>query len=153
METTFTPPNPFDPAYAASTALPSTVSKRRYWSGAVLSGLSVAFLLFDGTIKLTQLQPVIDSMEHLGYPAQLARGIGLLELVLLALYVVPRTATLGAVLWTGFLGGAIATHLRVGDPWLSHTCFPVYIALLLWAGLYLRDDRPGALLRGAAARS
>jgi hypothetical protein len=120
------------------------------WTGLTLSGLSAAFLLFDASIKLVKSQPVIDSFAQLGYPDQLARGIGLLELACLALYLIPRTAPLGALLLTGFLGGAISTHLRVGDPWLSHTLFPIYVALLLWGGLYLRDQRPRALLRAGA---
>jgi hypothetical protein len=122
----------------------------RFWTGVTLSGLGAAFLLFDAGIKLATIQPVIDSFARLGYPAEFARGIGLLELGCLALYLARRTAIVGALLLTGFLGGAISTHLRVADPWLSHTLFPLYVALLLWGGLYLRDARTRALLRASA---
>lgn len=125
---------------------------RRSWAGVALSGLAVAFLALDGAIKLVPIQPVVEAFQHLGVPLQLASSIGVLQLACLALYVVPRTAPLGALLLTGFLGGAISTHLRVGDPLFSHTLFPSYVALLLWAGLALRDPRPLALLRGSAAR-
>ncbi|MES1177160.1 MAG: DoxX family protein, partial [Myxococcales bacterium] len=81
-----------------------------------------------------------------GYPDSLARGLGLLELACIACYVIPRTAVLGAILLTGFLGGAISTHLRIGDPFFSHTVFPVYVALMVWGGLYLRNETLRALL-------
>ena len=159
METTFDPTDrvsttssPRTGSAASPGGSSSAISKRRLWSGVGASGLAVAFLLFDGGIKLVKIQPVIDSFEQLGYPSGLARGIGVLELVCLALYVIARTATLGAVLLTGFLGGAISTHVRVGDPLFSHTLFPIYVALLLWGGLALRDPRPLVLLRGASAR-
>jgi hypothetical protein len=122
-----------------------SLSKRRPVLGLALSGLGAAFLLFDSVIKLVKIQPVVESFAQLGYPEQAARGVGLLELCCLALYLVPRTAALGAVLLTGFLGGAISTHLRVGDPWLSHTLFPLYVAAFVWGGLALRDPRPSLL--------
>jgi hypothetical protein len=100
----------------------------------------VLFLLFDAGIKLARIQPVIDSFASLGWP-ELSRPLGLLELVLLAIYVFPRTGVLGAVLLTGYLGGAVATHLRIADPLLTHTLFPVYVGALLWGGLVLRDAR------------
>jgi hypothetical protein len=152
METTFDPTQPFELAHARSASRSPAVSRRRHWSGVTASGLAVAFLLFDGGIKLLNIQPVVDAFAHLGYPVQLACGIGLLELACLALYVIPRTACFGALLLTGFLGGAISTHVRIGDPWFSHTLFPIYVALLLWGGLALRDPRPLALLRGTPAR-
>lgn len=89
---------------------------------------------------------VRESMTQLGYPAEMAISIGVLELVCLALYVVPRTSVLGAVLLTGYLGGAIATHVRIGNPLFSHVLFPTYIAALLWAGLFLREQRLRVLL-------
>jgi hypothetical protein len=113
----------------------------------VLSALPVLFLLFDVTIKLLNIRPVVDSMIELGYPQNLGPAIGALELVCLAVHLVPRTATLGAILITGFLGGAVATHVRVGDPLFTHVLFPVYVAILLWAGLSLRNPR----VRGAIA--
>jgi hypothetical protein len=120
-------------------------SKKGRRAGAVLSGLAVAFLLFDSVMKLVKIQPVVEATEKLGYPEATARPLGLVLLACLALYVVRRTAVLGAVLLTGFLGGAIATHVRVEDPLFSHTLFPVYVAALVWGGLYLRDARVSAL--------
>jgi len=85
-------------------------------------------------------------MGELGFPVALARPIGIIELICLAVYLFPRTSVLGAILWTGYLGGAIATHVRLGNPLLTHQLFPIYIALMLWGGLYLRDARLRALL-------
>ena len=122
------------------------VSRRRLWGGRILSGLAVAFLLFDGIIKLMEINPVTESFVRLGYPTSLAIAIGTIELVCLAIYLVPRTAVLGAILLTGFLGGAVATHVRVGDPLLSHVFFPIYVGLLLWGGLFLRMPTVRALI-------
>ena len=110
-----------------------------------LTGLVALFLTFDGAIKLLGIAPVVESFQQLGYPVSLAGTLGLLQLACLALYLFPRTAPLGAVLLTGFLGGAISTHVRIGDPLFSHTLFPVYVAALIWGGLYLRDERVRAL--------
>jgi len=122
-------------------------SKRRLVMGHALSAVAVSFLLFDSVIKIVKIAPVVESFEQLGYSPAIAREIGWLELACLVLYVLPRTAPLGAVLLTGFLGGAIATHVRVGDPLFSHVLFPVYMGVLLWGGLFLRDERPRALFR------
>ena len=117
------------------------------WTGRILSGLAVLFLTWDGTIKLLALTPVLDAFTRLGYPVGLAVGIGVLELLCVAAYVMPRTSVLGAVLLTGFLGGAISTHVRVEDPFLTHTFFPVYVAALVWGGLLLRNSSLRALAR------
>ena len=114
--------------------------------GLALTALPVLFLTFDAVIKLLKIAPVVEAFAHLGYPDALAHGIGLLELACLVAYVVPRSAVLGALLLTGFLGGAISCHVRIGDPLMSHVLFPVYVAALLWAGLYLREPRLKALL-------
>lgn len=111
------------------------------WTGRVLSGIAVLFLLFDASVKLLQLPLAMEANAQLGYPASVVFGLGVLELVCLAVYLVPGTAVLGAVLWTGYLGGAIATHVRVGNPLPSHQLFPIYVATLLWGGLWLRDAR------------
>jgi len=116
-------------------------SAKQLWTGRILSTLAVLFLIFDTVIKLMQIQPVKESFARLGYPTSIAVAIGALELACLALYLIPRTSILGAVLLTGYLGGAVATHMRVGDPLLSHTFFPVYIGALIWAGLALRNPR------------
>lgn len=122
------------------------ILKTRLWAGFILTAIPVLFLVFDVVIKLVVIEPVVESFTRLGYPASIARGIGILEAACLALYLIPRTSVLGAVLLTGFLGGAIATHVRVGDPFLTHSFFPLYVGLLIWAGLYLREERLRALL-------
>jgi hypothetical protein len=124
----------------------ATESKTKLWAGRILSGLAVLFLLFDGILKLFKPAVVTEAMVQLGYPASLAVGIGVLLLCCVVVYAIPRTAVLGAILLTGYLGGAVATHLRVGDPLFSHVLFPTYVGLLLWGGLYLRDARVRALL-------
>jgi hypothetical protein len=129
-----------------STTWAAPVSRKRNWAGVIVTGLPVLFLLFDSVIKLMQIQPVKDSFTQLGYPLSLAPIIGTIELVCLALYLLPRTSVLGAILLTGYLGGAVATHVRVGSPLLSHVLFPTYIGLLLWTGLYLRESRLRALV-------
>ncbi len=120
---------------------PAEVSRGARRAGLVLSGVAVLFLLFDITLKLIASPQAIEGTAALGWSAELIRPLGILQLICLVLYLIPRTAPLGAVLWTGYLGGAIATHLRVGNPLFSHVLFPVYIAVLLWGGLYLRDTR------------
>ena len=118
-------------------------SRTALWTGRVLSGIAVLFLIFDGAIKLVPIQPVTDSLRELGYPAtdSFARFLGIVTLLCTALYAWPRTALLGAVLLTGIMGGAIASHLRLGDPLFSHTLFGVYLGLLFWVGLWLRNER------------
>ena len=118
--------------------MPSPLSKKRLWAGRILSAAAALFLLFDATIKLMVIPPVVESFTRLGFPVHLSRGIGTLELVCLIAYVIPRTAIPGAILLTGFLGGAVVTHVRVGDPLLSHALFPVYVGALVWGGLLLR---------------
>jgi hypothetical protein len=114
--------------------------------GRTLTALPVLFLLFDSVIKLVVIQPVVDSFTRLGWPVNLSVAIGGIELLCVALYLVPRTAVLGAMLLTAYLGGAVATHARVQSPLLTHTLFPVYVALLLWAGLLFRETRLRRLL-------
>lgn len=123
-------------------------SKVALWTGRILSGLVIAFLVFDGAIKLVPLDIVIETSAQLGLPANadFARTLGILTLVATALYAFPRTSALGAILLTGYLGGAIATHMRVGSPMFSHTLFGVYLGLMVWGGLYLRDERLRALI-------
>ena len=119
---------------------------RTIWTGRVLSGLSVLFLLFDSVIKVMKLPIAVEATVQLGYPDSVVVGIGIVELVCLALYVLPRTSVLGAILLTGHLGGAIATHVRIGSPLLTHTLFPIYVAGLIWGGLFLREERLRPLL-------
>ena len=136
---------------APAAARPSTAAR---WAGRIMLGLVVLFLTFDTVIKFVpQNEAALQATMALGWQPHHVPIIGALSLLCLVLYVVPRTAPLGALLWTGYLGGAIATHLRVDNPLLSHTLFPIYVAALLWGALYLRDARVrtlvGALLRPA----
>ena len=124
----------------------SPISKRRLWTGRILSGFAVLFLVFDAVVKFTKIAPVVDSFAQLGYPIGLAPTIGSIALVCVVLYVIPRTSVLGAILLTGYLGGAIASQLRIGSPLFSHVLFPVYVAALIWGGLYLRDEQLSALI-------
>ena len=123
----------------------STLPGRR--TGALLSGVVVVFLSFDAVIHLLDISEVKSSMTELGYPTHLSPVIGAIELACVALYAVRRTAPLGAVLLTGFLGGAIATNLRVDKPLISTTLFPVYVATAMWLGLALRDDEVRRIVR------
>ncbi len=115
------------------------------WVGRVLSSIAVLFLTFDLTVKVLKFQQAIDGTVSLGYPVEVVRPLGILQLVLLVVYLVPRTSLIGAVLWTGYLGGAVATHVRLGNPLFSHVLFPVYVGALLWGGLWLRDQRARSL--------
>jgi hypothetical protein len=115
--------------------------------GWVLSGLMIAFLLVDAVMKLLALPVVLETGAPLGFPGTAtARGLGVLLLACTLLYAAPQTAVLGAILLTGYLGGAVATHVRVGDPLFTHILFGVYMGVLLWLGLYLRDARLRALV-------
>lgn len=118
-------------------------SPKALWAGRILSGLAILFLAMDGAIKLVPIQPVTDSLKDLGYPTgdSFARLLGVVTLACTALYAWPRTAMLGAVLLTGLMGGAIASHLRLDHPLLSHTLFGVWLGLAVWGGLWLRDER------------
>ncbi len=117
------------------------ISPRAVWAGRVLSALPVLFLLFDVSIKLMRLPMVDVASDELGLPRSRSVDLALLLAVCLAIYLVPRTAPLGAVLLTGYLGGAVLVHVRVGNPLFSHVLFPTYVGALLWSGLFLRDQR------------
>ena len=118
------------------------VSKKRLWAGRIISTLVVLFLLFDAVAKLMKIAPVLQAFARLGYPESLAVPIGILLLACTAVYVIPRTSVLGAILLTAYLGGATATHVRAGEPFY----FPVVFGVLVWAGIYLREDRLRALI-------
>ena len=120
--------------------------KWRRWTGRALSGLATAFLLFDSTGKLLQVQPVIDGTLSLGYPRNLVFTLGVILLASVLAYAIPRTSVLGALLLTAYLGGAVATQVRVEAPLFSHVLFPTYLGLMLWGGLVLQDDRLRAFL-------
>lgn len=118
------------------------ISKKRLWVGRIMSAVPVLMLLFSGVLKLIKPAPVVEEFARLGYPESLALGIGILELACTIVYVIPRTSILGAIVLTGYLGGATATHVRIGDPFFS----PIVVGVLVWGGLFLRDDRLRTLL-------
>lgn len=120
-----------------------TISRGRLWTGRIVSGFVALFLLFDGVAKLVRFAPYVEGTVDFGFADGAVVWIGLTLTVSTVLYVIPRTAVLGAVLLTGYLGGAAATHVRVEDPWFA---FPVILGMLAWAGLYVRDARLRALL-------
>lgn len=122
-----------------------TISAKSIWTGRIMSGLVVAFLLLDGGIKLVPIEAVITTSRDLGIPVHLARTLGILTLVCALLYAIPATSVLGAVLMTGYLGGAVYVHLRAGSPLFSHLLFGVYLGVLMWGGLWLREPRLRAL--------
>jgi hypothetical protein len=126
----------------------AAVSKTARWAGRIVSGLVILFLTFDVVFKFIKPAPapVVETMAHLGWSLSLAPVLGIVLLFCVVLYAIPITSVLGAILLTGYLGGAIATHLRVGDPLFSHILFPTYVGALLWGGLYLRELRLRALI-------
>jgi hypothetical protein len=131
-----------------TTVAPAATTKATLWTGRVLSTLAVLFLLMDAVFKFVHPLPpqVVQATAQLGLPEGLVFGIGVLLLLCTVLYALPWTAFLGAVLLTGYLGGAVAMHVRVGNPLFSHVLFPVYLGALLWAGLTLREPHLRAVL-------
>lgn len=128
-----------------SNAPPAPVSGTALWAGRVMSGLPALFLLLDGAMKLVKPEPVVEATVKLGFPESVIVPLGVVLLVCTVLYIVPKTAVLGAVLLTGYLGGAVATHVRAGDDPFP-VLFPVAVGALIWGGLVLRDTRLRALL-------
>jgi hypothetical protein len=122
------------------------VSGKTRWTGIVISALPALFLFADAVMKLMKPAPVVEATVKLGYSESVIVPLGIVLLICTILYVVPRTSVLGAILLTGYLGGAVATHVRVGDPLFSHVLFPVYLGVMIWLGLYLRDVRLRALV-------
>ena len=116
-------------------------------AGRILSGFAALFLLFDAAVKVLQLPMAVEGTAQLGYSPAIILPLGLIQVAFLVAYLIPRTSILGAILWTGYLGGAVATHVRLGNPLFTHTLSPIYVAAFIWAGLWLRDRRVRALLR------
>jgi hypothetical protein len=119
--------------------------KRTLWAGRILSALSVLFMLFDTAGHLMKPAPVAEAFARLGWPLSLSPELGIIQLVCIVVYVIPRTSVLGAILLTGYLGGAVAAHVRVSDP-LFDTLFPIIVGVMFWGGLFLRDQRLRALI-------
>jgi hypothetical protein len=124
------------------------VSKTALWTGRVLSGLVILFMLLDGAIKLVPWPIVTETMDRMGYGSSesLARSLGVITIACTVLYAIPPTSILGAILLTGYLGGAMASHLRIDSPLLTHTLFGFYLGLMVWGGLWLRDRRLRGLM-------
>jgi hypothetical protein len=124
------------------------VSKTARLLGRVLSGLVIVFMLFDGAIKLVPWPVVTETMDRIGYGSSetLARSLGIITIVCTVLYSIPPTSIVGAILLTGYLGGAMASHLRIGSPLFTHTLFGFYLGLMVWGGLWLRDGNLRALI-------
>lgn len=120
----------------------SSISKKMIWVGRVVSAMPVLMLTFSAVVKLIKPADVLTEFARLGYPESVVIGIGILELLCTVVYVIPRTSILGAILLTGYLGGATATHVRIGDPFI----YPVIFGVLVWAGLYLRDAQVRSLI-------
>ncbi|MET0396034.1 MAG: DoxX family protein [Longimicrobiaceae bacterium] len=146
MDTTVLQREPAARTAPSTTAAAAPVSRKSLLAGRVIGALPVLFLLFDGVGKLVKPAPVVEGTVQLGYPVSVLVPLGIVLLACTVLYAVPRTAVLGAVLLTGYLGGAVATHVRVGNPMLTHTLFPVYFGAMLWGSLWLRDPRLRELL-------
>jgi hypothetical protein len=121
---------------------PVSVSKKMFWAGWILTTLMVLMFLFSAVMKFIMPPDVVEGFAHLELPESFALGLGILELACAVIYLVPRTAVLGAILLTGYLGGAILTHLRVGDPFVS----PIVVGVLVWGGIFLREPRLWALI-------
>lgn len=124
----------------------TNVSTKALWTGRILSALPILFLLMDAIGKFVKPEPVVTGTIALGYNESVILPLGIVLLVCTILYAVPQTSILGAILLTGYLGGAVATHVRIGNPLFTHLLFPVYLGILVWLGLYLRDPRVRALV-------
>jgi hypothetical protein len=135
-----------DNPFAGTITTSRAGSRHALWTGRALSGVAAALLILDSAGKLLEAQPVLDGTKQLGYPPDIVFSLGMTLLACVLVYLVPRTSVLGAVLLTGYLGGAVATHVRVGNPLFTHILAPTYVAALLWGGLVLRDSRLRAFM-------
>lgn len=129
-----------------SDAHAAPVSKKKLWTARIISGVAVLFLLFDSITKVIATDFSVEGTVRLGYPAGLVPFAGIILLLCTALYLIPGTSVLGAILLTGYLGGAVATNFRVENPLFSHVLFPVYLGILIWGGLFLTDERLRSLI-------
>lgn len=129
-----------------TTVQASSTSGKSIWAGRIITGLIAAFLVFDAVIHLLKPAPVVEAFAKLGFPIRFAVPLGIIELVCVLMYVIPRTSILGAMFLTGYLGGAIAIQLPTGNSFFGEILFPVYIAVFLWGGIYLRDEKLRALV-------
>ena len=126
----------------ATDTQPSRTSKAMYWSGWVVTALPILMLLVSGGMKLAKTEQVVTGFTRLGYPESTITGIAVTEIICTVVYAIPQTSVLGAILLTAYLGGATATHVRVGDPFVP----PIIVGMMVWLGLFLRDARIRALI-------
>lgn len=124
----------------------TNVSTKALWAGRIISALPILFLLMDAVGKFVKPEPVVSGTIALGYNESVILPLGIVLLVCTILYAVPQTTILGAILLTGYLGGAVATHVRIGNPVFTHMLFPVYLGIMIWLGIYLRDIRVRSLV-------
>lgn len=117
------------------------ISRPSVWAGRIVTTIISLLLAMDAGMKVFLLGPAVEGTAQLGYPSHIVLPLGLIQVASLVLYLIPRTSVLGAVLWTGYLGGAVATHVRLDNPLFTHTLSPIYVATMLWGGLWLRDAR------------
>ena len=117
------------------------------WTGRTLTTIATLFLTMDAAVKLLRLPMAVEGTKQLGFSADIVLVLGVIQAISLIAYLIPRTAIFGAIIWTGYLGGAVATHVRLGNPLFTHVLSPVYVAVLIWGGLFLRDRRLRGLLR------
>ena len=149
MSATLLRPTSYDPARRSTTSSrPSLPSRRSVIAGRVLTGIVALLLTLDAGIKLVGAKAAVEGSAQLGFTPQQVFVIGIIAAVCLVLYLIPRTAPIGAVLWTGYFGGALVTHFRLGNPLFTHILPPIYVSLLIWGSLYLRDPRVRAVVRG-----
>jgi len=149
MSATLLRPTSYDPARLSTTSSrPSLPSRRSVIAGRVLTGIVALLLTLDAGIKLVGAKAAVEGSAQLGFTPQQVFVIGIIAAICLVLYLIPRTAPIGAVLWTGYFGGAIVTHFRLGNPLFTHVLFPIYVSILIWGSLYLRDARVRAVVRG-----
>jgi DoxX-like family len=123
-----------------------SISMKSVWAGRIISGLITAFMIFDGVMHIMRPAPVVEAFAKLNFPLSFAVPLGIIELACVAFYVIPSTSILGAILLTGYLGGAVAIQLPTGNPFFGEILFPVYIGVFLWGGIYLRDARLRTLI-------
>lgn len=124
-----------------------TPRRAELWTGRTLTAIATLFLTMDAAVKLLRLPMAIEGTKQLGFSADIVLVLGIIQAISLIAYLIPRTAIFGAIIWTGYLGGAVATHVRLGNPLFTHVLSPVYVAVLIWGGLFLRDRRLRGLLR------
>ena len=145
MSATLLRPTSYEATRSATAA--SRPSRRSVIVGRVLTGIAAVLLAMDAGIKLALAKAAVEGSAQLGFTPQQVFIIGVIAAICLVLYLIPRTAPIGAVLWTGYFGGAIVTHFRLGNPLFTHVLFPIYVSILIWGSLYLRDPRVRAVVR------